>query len=82
MKKNRKDWIKIIAICVVIIQTIIIFGLLGFEQTTTSCPETMPKDFNFIASIESESDSYIIDTYKQQFVKVCRKTLKINKINS
>jgi len=69
VKKNRKDWIKIIAICIVIIQTIIIFGLLGFEQTTTSCPETMPKDFNFIASIES--DSYIIDTYKG----TCTKTI-------
>ncbi len=61
MKASRKDWIIIIAISIVIIQTIVFLGLMGFEQRRTTYPANMPKDFNFIASLWT--DSYRINTY-------------------
>lgn len=67
MKKNKKDWIKIIAITIAISQTIVLFIFWSIEPQRASYPETMPSDFNFVASFEN--DSYKIDTYKNNYTK-------------
>lgn len=67
MKKDRKDWIKIIAITVAIFQTIALFLFWGIEQGSSFYPELMPNDFDFVASVGN--DSYKINTYAETYTQ-------------
>lgn len=65
--KSKVDWIKVGAITIVIIQTIALVIVLFVETRVTPYSDEMPEDFNFTASLWT--DSYTIDTYENRYTK-------------
>ena len=67
VKNNKRDWTKIFAISIAIVQMIVLLIIFGVKKRIGSYPERMPEDFNFVASFWT--DSYKIDTNKNIYTK-------------